>query len=987
MRNTTLALVVGLLCAACPLDVEASGQSDWQRFRAEYPYHIQAIALGPSEPGGRTLVVAEPPPSVTLQELQQTWPREFQSATIERHRVGVDGWVADIVTRLPPQSEDATTELVQQLSGYLFGTSYKSYALPIGPPRQAPGQDLDLSVGTAQLASWFGLQPPARGFGSRALDFILGLAMLISIVAVLRTRRLKWVLRTAVVVGALFVKGWTDTPPTPDVLFVERHNSRPPESLARIMTSGGGLYDSEHRGLVAFVLPRSASLNSYQGALREFVLDTDSILGAVGTDQTIAIVGRERVVPVGVMPPLRVETLLQLAAVKSAELAQSYERNNFFAGRFDRARNRDWAPIYLSADLKDTEYGSLLNITDQLLKSWSQHGEVRYANFDYAAPGSFPFPAPLSKHVNASTVTFNWNTKGVGYSDTLGEFKLLAFARTGALPVDYLGERDARLRDAEDAAYEYFAGSRDPNLARVVQYAGAYQIFRAFEVNATNPYTVPPDSLDRARLGALGADMLAMLRSREADRVADDVGRSLKGRQVAIEFRKLVTDLRAFHQRRGERGEADLAATLIEPRAVAARARESNSGDDGELVELTYRLMDDPLVKAMCGSLVRGIALQMYLSASRGGDSNWIHTPTVVVSWPTGADAADVTGGHSLSSKVTRYAADDALSAGDIRIVESGDARTIFYSARDEARIHATVRQAGRAELQSPEALRDVLRQQLHAAQPRLGPVRQVLKLGDAVNAERGLGSHAGVRVSTATWTHRPGIQATHDAALQTLQRPGRLAVVVERQDDGILMTVHGERSTIFAPDTPSAIDAFINRTRVRGGTSAVDVTFTNFDPEQARGFIRSAQLHARPGQRPQLNAAVDMKGNAAAVARARSEQWDVARATIETGRVNAAGDVAHTLAIPAKRGGSPLRLIVEATAEAASKVQALLKDFLLTVRSVSSSEELMTAFRDFINQLIAVPGVKKVRPIHVQEAGDIFFVRNGPTEVFHATE
>ena len=987
MRNPTLALVVALVCAAWPLDVDASGQSDWQRFRGEYPYHIQAIALGPSEPGGRTLVVAEPPPSVTLRELQQTWPREFQSATIERHRVGVDGWVADIVTRLPPQSEEATTELVQQLCGHLFGTSYKSYALPIGAPRQAPAQDLDLSVGTAQLASWFGLQPPERGFASRLVDFMLGLSILISIVAVLRTRRLKWVLRTAVVVGALAVKGWIDTPPSPEVLFVERHNSRPPESLAQIMKSGGGLYDSEHRGLVVFVLPRSASLNSYQGALREFVLDTDSILGAVGTDQTIAIVGRERVVPVGVMPPLRVETLLQLAAVKSAELAQSYERNNFFAGRFDRTRHRDWAPIYLSADLKDTEYGSLLNITDQLLKSWSERGEVRYANFDYAAPGTFPFPAPLSKHVRASTVTFNWNTKGVGYSDTIGDFKLLAFARTGSLPVDYLGERDARLRDAEDTAYEYFAGSRDPNLARVVQYAGAYQIFRAFEVNATNPYTVPVDALDRTRLAALAIDRLALLRSSEAERFADEIAGTPKGRPYVEPFRRLVADLRAFHQRRGGRGDADLAATLIDPRPAAARARTSNSDYDTELVELTYALMDDALVKAMCGNMVRGLALQMYLGASSGGETNWIHTPTVVVSWPTGADAASVTGGHSLSSKVTRYAADDALSAGDIRVVESGDARTIFYSARDEARIHATVRQAGRADLQSPEALRDVLRQQLHAAQPRLGPVRQVLKLGDTVNAERGLGAHAGVRVSSATWTHRSGIHATHDAALQTLQRPGRLAVMVERQADGILMTVHGERTTIFAPDTPSAIDAFINRTRVRGGTSAVDVTFTNFDAEQARGFIRNAQLHARAGQRPQVNAAVDMQGNAAAVTRARTANWDIARATIETRPLNAAGDVVHTLAIPAKRAGSPLRLIVEATAEAASKVHALLQDFLVTVRAVSSAEELLTAFREFVNQLMAVPGVKKVRPLHVQEAGDIYFVRSGPTEVSHATE
>ena len=116
--------------------------------------------------------------------------------------------------------------------------------------------------------------------------------------------------------------------------------------MEQVLSGGGGVYDSDTRGLVLLVLPQTASLDSNPSALREFVLDTDAILGAVGTDRTTAIVGRERIVPVDLMPPLRVETLLQLASVKSTELAQSYERKNLLAGRFDSERHQDWAPIF-----------------------------------------------------------------------------------------------------------------------------------------------------------------------------------------------------------------------------------------------------------------------------------------------------------------------------------------------------------------------------------------------------------------------------------------------------------------------------------------------------------------------------------------------------------------------------------------------------------------------------------------------------------------
>ena len=105
-----------------------------------------------------------------------------------------------------------------------------------------------------------------------------------------------------------------------------------------------------------------------------------------------------------------------------------------------------------------------------MLKSWSQHGGIEYANFGYPKPRQFPFDKPLSEQAGVSRLTFNWNTRGVGYVTDEAPFEVLAFTPTGSLPVDYLGDKDARLREFEETAYTYFAGMSYPNLVRVVQY-------------------------------------------------------------------------------------------------------------------------------------------------------------------------------------------------------------------------------------------------------------------------------------------------------------------------------------------------------------------------------------------------------------------------------------------------------------------------------------------------------------------------------------
>ena len=65
--------------------------------------------------------------------------------------------------------------------------------------------------------------------------------------------------------------------------------------------------------------------------------------------------------------------VLVLAAVDDDTLSQSYERNAFTAG--SSYARWDWAPIYLSPALLDTEYGENLEI-EGLVKTAEVYARV-----------------------------------------------------------------------------------------------------------------------------------------------------------------------------------------------------------------------------------------------------------------------------------------------------------------------------------------------------------------------------------------------------------------------------------------------------------------------------------------------------------------------------------------------------------------------------------------------------------------------------------
>ena len=187
---------------------------------------------------------------------------------------------------------------------------------------------------------------------------------------------------------------------------------------------------------------------------------------------------------------MRSETLCLLSYTTDDELSQSYERNNLFAGKQTGPDGgKDYAPILLSDALWHTEYGNILNVTDQMLKSWSENGMIDYIDFNYPKPVFWGFDKGAMHDLGVSQLTYNWNTEGVGYIVEDNDYSVYALNRTGSLPVSYIpgdatqtAEQDP-VYQAEQNAYNFFSSLSNPELVKVVQYAAMYQIFQNFDIH------------------------------------------------------------------------------------------------------------------------------------------------------------------------------------------------------------------------------------------------------------------------------------------------------------------------------------------------------------------------------------------------------------------------------------------------------------------------------------------------------------------------
>lgn len=414
----------------CRADPRTTGDV-WADYRRRHPFHAQEVALSAPLPGGcRVLVLAEPPPSVTPATLAGIHPALADLAPV-RHPVGVDGWTEDLVGVLPPLDDEALAELSSALHVSLFGTAYRARLAPISPAAPSGGT-LDVEVRPAELHAWV--------FG-------------------------------------------------PDVTFWPLDGGPAQRASDLMRPAQTGVYASSQPGLVVWSFPRRGSFDAQRVNVRMFGVESDLILGAIGDADSVLVIGRERIVPTDVLPPLRFETVELLATTSQDQLAQSYERLQLFAGPL--ATGTDWAPILLSPALVDTEFGSVLDIADQILKRWSLNGDIAYERFEYPGePTSWASPRPIDEELAATSLTFNWNTAASGGLVHLaGGRDLYWMNRTGALHVSYLpGDRpDPRTTGHEERARDFFARASDPYLVRAVQYTSLFQAFRQLGVTSADP--------------------------------------------------------------------------------------------------------------------------------------------------------------------------------------------------------------------------------------------------------------------------------------------------------------------------------------------------------------------------------------------------------------------------------------------------------------------------------------------------------------------
>ncbi|MFM0224074.1 hypothetical protein [Paraburkholderia dipogonis] len=849
-------LLLSLASASVAWADAQKAASDWARFRAVYPLNMQTIALSAADAQGhRTMVVSEPPPDVTVDDIKDVSPL-MSRLMIKTSRIGYNGQLTDVVVDLPPVSQPDVDSLVAALSSRLYGTSYKAYALPIAEtPPNSRLSGIDVSLSSNQIWNWLIGDNREREAEAWTLKGVAGIVLTVLLGAALGyrlVRRRRFVLTAVwmVVCGSIVVGLIPDagTPPSAGVVRLQSLEGGPPVTLQQVLDRGAvGVYASAERGFIVWCLAKDQDLAKSKAQARQFALDSDMVLGGAGFGNYVAIIGRERLNRVDALPPLRVETIMLVASADRNELAQSYERKFAWAGRVDQKRKLDWAPIYLSDQLIDTEYGSLLNVTDQMLKSWSMGGGVQYVNFRYASPTSFSSATPLLQDaVHKSSVTFNWNTKGAGYATQRGDFDVYALHRTGALPIDYLARDDSNMRNAEDVAYDWFSTLGDANLARVVQYAALYQLFVHYDIHAkaeSEPQKPGANQLHEQTDGLIRW-FLAIDFAAYANDSMDEDSRNEFARMSAAQ-----SALRTYLQTATDAQKDALVDIIADPSTFRAAVGKDDEQTQ-KMIELSVKTSE--AIALTLDSRARADAARIYIHAWDERPSNqWIRTPSIVLSSAQRL-GSNITGGHNLSAAILEYQTDSTVARGTVKFVEENGRVVALYNEADRDGLPAVERIVGRdAGSRDPSLIeRDVESAFKQAAQDTRSLNDTLHLTADAAQGGgRGMGGgHLPPGGSGGGWSFAPEPAGNPDSAFisafATTQKDSGAAIpLIVSRDKNLNFAVHGPNGLfIQARNQPAVVDA-LRTLASEHPDGSLHLHFRDMDERSTRSLLHSTKL------------------------------------------------------------------------------------------------------------------------------------------------
>ena len=396
-------------------------------FRKNFKYHFQTVGLAEYPDSSYVFIVSEPSPQISEEDIKKTFSQLNCDFQIKQHKIGYDGFARDMVVVVGKATKENITHLKNNLHSRLYSSSYKSERstteLPVKESRQYFSKsNLNYEISLAELNKWF------------------------------------------IEENELFADANNNTFSIKEMLSNDKH----------------GVFFSQNAGFVVWIIDKQKDLNLQKQNIRQFTLDADLILGAFSNYNKLVVVGRERESSLSELPPLNVETILLLASVKDSELSQSLDITDLLAGKMNN--DKDWCPTYLSKELENTEFGHLLTITDILLKDWSERGNLKYEEYNYPKPKSYPFDKPLFKKLGIKSLVYNWNTENAITSVEMPNFNIYSLTRTGALPVSYFDDSQKNEvpvgGNYEQQAYKYFANINNTDLVRVVQYQTLYALFK-----------------------------------------------------------------------------------------------------------------------------------------------------------------------------------------------------------------------------------------------------------------------------------------------------------------------------------------------------------------------------------------------------------------------------------------------------------------------------------------------------------------------------
>jgi hypothetical protein len=803
----SLLLSLGMQSAAFAVlaAIEQAGQVG-DSFRETYPFHLQVVGLtSPLKDQSRVLIISEPPPHISPEYFQSIVDSIGGEAFTRTNRIGYDGWVKDAVLALPPLSEDKLAFLLTRLHRDLYGTSYKANAvqLPIKPP-PANNRSLDLSVSVGDLNNW------------------------------LNNKELKF---------------------TPTI----GGTARPISEI--LSTKQSGVFISNQRGLVVWSIPRNQDLAKYRAEARQFFLDSDLIVGAIANNHQLVIVARERTESLLRLPPLRFETALTLAAERSDELGQSYERNQLFAGNL--SDTTDWAPIYLSNSLIDTEFGSLLNITDQVLKSWSMNGDIQYVNFSkYPKPQRFPqFPQAIRVLIKkAGAFLFNWNTAGVGYTTPIQPYEFYALNKTGSLPITY-GAKSESVKAYEEIAYNYFSELDNPDLARVVQYTALYQIFRQFSIG-TKELSIQKSPSSGAKVLEVEANLvlekiLVMSPNEYSKKLQNTLGRFNLSRQTEDTLRDSFENLyKLINQGKSRWGMSaihTLSKMIAAPRTFSLKNNDPNFKKwlfSSYEVVATYPEILHELLEVDIENLK-----ERYVKGFDTNSNDWIKTPSIVLSKDVGSNA--IIGGHNLDSTLTQLQSSSNVSIGKVRLVKGrGTEPVILYNPNDLSRIHPLVRRLAteRITTNDVKSITNSLEKALRET-PSSRPLAQALDLPSTYPTKiRGL--PPALKPPTANPPLGWGLRdkpLTPDE-IQRLLAGDQLSprsIIIERSPNGFAVLRSGTNQVVEARTITSFYDEVLPQfmRSIPDGDPPIKIYLNGFTPDEAQALTLTTSLRQKAQQ------------------------------------------------------------------------------------------------------------------------------------------